>query len=53
MQYAHDDDDGDRFIVHVVAFGVRDGGVEPERSDGWILRRSSERRLDVCARVSV
>ena len=36
-----DDDDDDEFVVFVVAFGVRDGGVEPGRIDGWILRDST------------
>lgn len=36
-----DDDDNDGFVVFVVACGVRDGGVEPERSDGWILCEST------------
>lgn len=39
MRHARDDDDG--FVVLVVVCGVRDGGVEPERSDGWILGEST------------
>lgn len=41
MRHARDDDDDNGFVVVVVAFGVRDGGVEPQRSYGWILREST------------
>jgi len=41
MRNARDDDDDDGFVVRVVAFGVRDGGVELERSVGWIFRESA------------
>lgn len=39
MRHARDDDDG--FVVLVVACGVRDGGVELERSNGSILGEST------------